>query len=402
MKAIINQAQSLFEQVYQTEPGYFFQSPGRINLIGDYSDCYDGLALCCAINFHTVIAAKPTDNEQFRVVFSGSAIKGCELIANKIYHWQAGNEGEKRHHADALNYLKGITHIMVQSGLKLTGMDIAVVSNIPKNMGLGSSAALQTAFGSALNLCSDQPLSAPAIAQLAQKAETLYLQHTCGVMSQMSCVLAEANSILMFDSLDLDCQPVPFLDDIDILVIKPANVNAKSEQQRFARLQQCQTLAEFFNLTSLRYLNFDRCETAKGEINDAAVSQVSHLLHENQRAHKMVKAFRRKNFADIQTLMKESELSLIEDYGTTNEQALAIGRFIDEQLNSISAQRLTADQTLLVLLPKEKTQDLLTELKTHYPCAKTVICHPVGAAGPVPTAEISSDLSEINKVNQLS
>lgn len=119
MNSVTDTVTRLFQQAFSAEPSALYQSPGRVNLIGDYSDCHDGLTLCCAVDYHTVFAVKPRQDGQFRVAFHPSAIKGQGIHAGQVYQWRAGEEGAPEPDSDSLNNLKGITRIMTLSGLQL-------------------------------------------------------------------------------------------------------------------------------------------------------------------------------------------------------------------------------------------------------------------------------------------
>ncbi|MCL1035779.1 hypothetical protein L2750_01220 [Shewanella submarina] len=373
----------LFIETFKSAPEHVFRAPGRVNLLGDYSDCYDGLTICCAVNVYTWLAVRPRQDGKFRVVFHHTALKGEQLSAGSVYEWFAGIEGPPIDDADALNYLKGITSELVRSGLSLTGLDLAVVSTIPKNTGLASTAALQTAFGTALGLCCNQQLTPMAVAQLAQRGESLYLSHTCGVVSQMSCVLAQPDSALMIDSLDMDCQPIPMPQTLTIAVIKPVSVEAKTEAKRQARQEHCQAFAEHFGVASLRCLNRNQLHSKERESCTRFFDEVQHLLGENERAHQLVGALRRDDPGRISELMQASHHSLIGALHPDNQQAQAVTDFLHGFLGNRGGARMTEDHTVVALIPSHEITDLLLELQTRFTQCDSYMCELAGAAGAV-------------------
>ena len=373
----------LFSETFNAAPEQVFRAPGRVNLLGDYSDCYDGLTICCAVNVYTWLAVRARQDGKFRVIFHHTAIKGDGQQACEIYEWYAGVEGPPIADADSLNYLKGITSELVRSGLTLTGMELAVVSTIPKDTGLGSTAALQTAFGTAVGICCNQQLTPMAVAQLAQRGENLYLSHTCGVVSQMSCALAQADSALMIDSLDMDCQPIPMPKSLTIAVIKPFSVETKTEARRQARLEHCQAFAEHFNVASLRCLNRSQLKSSQRDACPRFFDEVQHLLGENDRAHKLVWALRKGDPGRICELMKASHHSLVKALHPDNQQAMAVADFLLGYLGKKGGARMTEDQTVVALIPTDEISDVLLELQTRFSQCDSYMCELAGPAGAV-------------------
>ncbi|MCF1428160.1 MAG: hypothetical protein LPH21_04160 [Shewanella sp.] len=373
----------LFSETFNKEPKRLFRAPGRVNLLGDYSDCYDGLTICCAVNVYTWLAAAPREDGKFRAIFHHSAVKGEGHQPSQVYEWYAGAEGPPLTDADSLNYLKGITSELVRSGLILTGLNLAVVSTIPKDTGLGSTAALQTGFGTALSLCCDQQLTPMAIAQLAQRGENLYLSHTCGVVSQMNCALAMVDCAMMIDSLDMDYQPIPMPDTLALVVIKPSNVEAKTEAKRQARLTNCQACAEHFGVSSLRSLSLPQLNAVDRQNHSRFFDEVKHLLGENDRAHQLVGALRRGDYHTISALLKDSHHSLVKTLHPDNEQAMAVCDFLHQHLANRGGARMTEDQTVVALIPKNEVAELLLQLQTRFSQCDSYLCELTCAAGAV-------------------
>lgn len=62
------QVDAVFNATFGYVPAVQVQAPGRVNLIGEYTDYNDGFVLPCAIDYHTVIAAAPRADSLVRVV----------------------------------------------------------------------------------------------------------------------------------------------------------------------------------------------------------------------------------------------------------------------------------------------------------------------------------------------
>ena len=60
-------AAAVFQAAFGHAPSIQVQAPGRVNLIGEHTDYNDGLVLPCAIDYRTVIVARPRGDRLVRV-----------------------------------------------------------------------------------------------------------------------------------------------------------------------------------------------------------------------------------------------------------------------------------------------------------------------------------------------
>ena len=236
-------ATKLFVKTFGTKADDCYQAPGRVNLIGEHTDYNDGFVLPAAINFHTVIAVKRRDDNRFRAV--------ADAFPGIIKEWTFGQEGPMQAEDGWVNYLKGFTAAMALSGLPAKGLDLAIVGNVPLGAGLSSSAALEIAFGTAINDTSQLHLSPLAIAQLAQRGENHYVGCACGIMDQMISALGEQDHALLIDCLDLDSESVPIPENLSLIIVHSNVQRGLVESEYNLRRQQCEAVAEHFGLDAL-------------------------------------------------------------------------------------------------------------------------------------------------------
>lgn len=133
----------LFVQTFGTQADNLYLAPGRVNLIGEHTDYNDGFVLAAAINFHIIVAIKRRDDNLFRAT--------SDAYPGSVKEWRFGDEGQIDENDGWVNYLKAFTSATAMTGLDANGMDIAIISDVPLEAGLSSSAALEIAFGTALN-----------------------------------------------------------------------------------------------------------------------------------------------------------------------------------------------------------------------------------------------------------
>ncbi len=132
-RQLAQRAHELFAKSFADDPRTLVAAPGRVNLIGGHVDYNDGVVLPLAIDRHTVLAGRLTQNGIARIV--SSQVPGTELkiALNQTLEPQQGGWGD---------YLRGVLAGFRARGHHIPGLEAVVVSNIPIGSGLSSSAAL--------------------------------------------------------------------------------------------------------------------------------------------------------------------------------------------------------------------------------------------------------------------
>ncbi|QYK05801.1 galactokinase [Shewanella zhangzhouensis] len=371
-------ATKLFVQTFGTKADAYYQAPGRVNIIGEHTDYNDGFVLPAAINFHTVIAVKKRDDDRFRVV--------TEAFPGELKEWRFGEEGEVTAGGDWVNYLKGFTQAVGQAGLKAKGLDLAVVSSIPMGAGFSSSGALEIAFGTALNDTCQLHLSPMAIAQLAQRGESRFHGSTCGVMDHMTSALAEADSALLIDCLDLDIEAVLIPDNLSLIIVHSPLDPKLLEEAYKARADECRDAAEFFGLDSLRDLELDELKAASDVLDETLYKRARHVITENLRTQSAGRALKRGDVARLSELMALSHASLRDDFELMVPEVETLVQIMAQAIGDRGGVRMTDGCSVVALVEHDLTDAVVHAVESEYP-AKTglepvlYMCAPSAGAG---------------------
>lgn len=190
-----------FTELYGTAPEGVWAAPGRVNLIGEYTDFNDGFVMPLALP-HTARAAvaRRTDGElrlhSTDVPGGVVQLRVDELAPHSGHGWAA--------------YPAGVVWALGEAGHQVTGADIQLTSTVPTGAGLSSSAALEVVTALALNDLFELGLSASELAVLAQRAENAFVGVPCGVMDQMASACCTDGHALHLDTRDLTQRQVPF------------------------------------------------------------------------------------------------------------------------------------------------------------------------------------------------
>jgi len=354
-------ANKLFVQTFGTTADDLYLAPGRVNIIGEHTDYNDGFVLPAAINFHTIVAVKRRDDDIYRAV--------SDAFPGEIKEWVFGQEGVMNPEDGWVNYLKGFTAAMAASGLPAKGLDISVVGNVPLGAGLSSSAALELAFGTAVNDCSQLQLSPLAVAQMAQRGENQYVGYAGGIMDQMISALGEQDHALLIDCEDLDSEPVHIPESLSLIIVNSNVQRGLVDSEYDLRREQCQEVVNHFGLESLRHLELSQLEAAKSALSDVCYRRARHVLTENRRTQNASHALEAGNIATLSELMAQSHASMRDDFEITVPQIDTLVEIISDVIGSRGGVRMTGSGfggCVVALVDHDLTDSVVEAIEAKY------------------------------------
>ena len=142
----------------------------------------------------------------------------------------------------------------------------SIHSTVPLGGGLSSSAALEVATATLLEIITGQKLDPVEKALLCQKAEHDYAGMPCGIMDQFISVMGRENHLLLLDCRSRKPELVPMTDpSVAVLII---NTNVKHEltgSEYPTRRKQCEQAAQALGVPSLRDATADRAGKGEGQ-----------------------------------------------------------------------------------------------------------------------------------------
>ena len=365
MSSPAQRAKKLFVRKFGTNADDCYQAPGRINLMGEHTDYNEGFVLPAAINFHVVIAAKKRDDGLFRAV--------TDISPDEFVEWQFGAENHQQDEASHLNhwsqYLKSFTATLAQSGLFASGMDVAIVSDVPVEQGFSSSSALEIAFGTAINDLHKLHLSPLAVAQLAQRGEFHLMKLTCGIKDHMISALAEEEQAVLIDCLDLDYEPISLPKDLSLIIVHSGKYAKDIQDKYLLRKKECLQVAEHFGLESLRHVELCQLEREKAHLDEALYKRARHVITENRRTQHAARALELHNIKKLSQLMAESHRSMREDFEMSLPEVDLLVDIVHKQVGDKGGVRLTGSGfggSVVALVEHELTDAVVLAVEQEY------------------------------------
>jgi galactokinase len=217
------------------------------------------------------------------VVLPAAVDRHVDVVGHAASEWSVQSEIE-----GGLAYLR-----CIGEELGAPPQAVEVTSDVPPGAGISSSAALLVAAAAGLK----PDMNGVEAALACQRAEQRATGVQVGVMDQFAAALGRRGHALLLDCATLAYRPVPFPDQLLIAVIDSG---------------------EHRSLADTPY-NQRRREAEAGE-----PKRRRHVDSEIARVHAFVDALERRDFERMGTLLKESHLSLRDDFevSTPNVDAL--------------------------------------------------------------------------------
>lgn len=310
-----------FLEIYGEGDGikaYF--APGRVNLIGEHTDYNGGHVFPCALTVGTYGVARK--REDTKVCLYSLNYPECGMVKaslSDLAYRQKDGWG---------NYPKGVIQTFISKNLKIPcGLDILYYGDIPKGLGIGSSASIEVVTGLILkDLMDYKDLSMIDIALFAQLAENEYVGMSCGIMDPFIIAMGKKDHAVFLDTSDLSYIYAPLALPHEKIIITNSQKARLAVDERYQErraqcekaLEELQTVIAIRNLGELTAEVFEQVQEMIGS--PVRLRRARHAVTENQRTIQAVEALKRGDIFELGQLMNASHLSLKEDYEVSCEE----------------------------------------------------------------------------------
>jgi galactokinase len=200
-------------------------APGRVNLIGDHVDYCGGPVLPMAIDLGTTVRAEE----------AAGWVELVSLDEPQVARVPVDVDDPAAVSPPWARYVAGVV-----AGLRPAhGVQGTVATTVPIGAGLSSSAALELAVALALGFRG----STLELAQLGQEAEQRASGVPCGIMDQLASAAGVAGHALLIDGAALTVVPVPFPEDLAVLVVHSGEPRGLAGSAYAERRSECEAAA---------------------------------------------------------------------------------------------------------------------------------------------------------------
>lgn len=305
---MIVQLKKKFAALFNTEP-LVFQSPGRVNIIGEHTDYNQGFVLPAAINKSSYVALSKRNDDNI-VLYSALFDKQIECNLESIKPIQEGWP----------NYILGVVNELKKSTPKLTGFNLVLDGDVPIGAGLSSSASVECAVAFGLNKLFDLKLSQMDLAFIAQKAEHHFAGVMCGIMDQFASVFGKKDHASKLDCRSMEFEYIPIkMKGYKILLLNTNVEHALASTEYNIRRQQCEQGVNIIrthheNIESLRDVTMEMLDKYVKDVDVEIYTKCKYVLEENDRLLSAVHALQNGDLVSLGKKMFASHDGLTEMY----------------------------------------------------------------------------------------
>ena len=237
-----------------------FWAPGRVNLIGEFTDLAGGLVLPAALDLGIRLEAEPA---------AETRLESAD-----------GDPGWTR-------YVAAVAAELDALGRPPVGIAGRLTSTLPAGAGLSSSAALEVVVALALCAVADFPLAPLELAQAARRAEHRAVGVPCGILDQAACVLGRAGCAILLDTTTLAHEAVPLPPELALVVLH-SGVTRRLEGSGYAE--------------------------RKRELEEGHPARLRHVTTESERVRAAADALRAHDLDRLGEIFREGQESLRVDF----------------------------------------------------------------------------------------
>lgn len=304
-----------FNKRFGYDPAKLYFSPGRVNLIGEYTDFNGGHVFPAAISVGTYGAIAPRDDNQIRTYSANYPEAGIQTITV--------TDLALRPYDTWIKYLRGVMTVMAEAGYPVTkGFDLAIVGDMPTASGLSSSASLEILLLNMLKDMMGYQIDKLTIVKLGQAVENDYLGLKTGIMDQFAVAFGEDEQGIFLDTNTMAYEMVPAeFGEYRLLVMttnkKRELTDSKYNERRAESEEALALLQENVDVETLGDLTVPQFEAAAADFEKdhaLVMKRARHAVSENQRTIAAKAALQAHDLVQFGKLLTASHASLRDDF----------------------------------------------------------------------------------------
>lgn len=292
---------ALFTGHFGAAPATRVALPGRVNLLGEWTDFSGGMVLPMALELEVRLALAANGLEQDRIAsaqFDGVVARPMGDLARG--HWS--------------DYVAGaLTHARSLGWAGQGCYDVALDSTVPHGSGLSTSAAVIVGV---LRMLAPPGTPAPTIALEARRVENEYIGVPCGIMDQMAVAVASPGHVLALDTGSLAFEQVPLPQGWRLSIVHSGVSRELADGRYKQRRDEILAAAEALGVEQL-------CEAdlvSTDRLPAPLAARARHVISEDVRTRAALAHLKAGDIAAFGAAMREGQRSIAVDLEITTRE----------------------------------------------------------------------------------
>ena len=182
----------------RSEPVAIAEAPGRIHYLGEHCEPDAGLYLSSAIDRYIRAAVSFRKDNSIRFFASDLGERKRTTLVNLKY---------KREDRWA-NYIKVAIHIFAELGYPVKSLNFTIAGNIPQQVGLASSSAIETAAAAALRGFFRANISDKELVRRLTAAKTVFFEKPASPVDYLIALSAKKDQFLIVDEINSEVKKI--------------------------------------------------------------------------------------------------------------------------------------------------------------------------------------------------
>ncbi|MFP3040653.1 galactokinase [Treponema primitia] len=292
-----------------TEPVVVAEAPGRIHFLGEHGEPKAGLFLSAAIDRYIRVAVSMRKDNSLRFFAADLGERKRTTLVNLKY---------KREDRWA-NYIKVAIQVFAELGYPVKGLNFTLMGNIPQQVGLASSSAIEVASAVALKGFLQANINDKELLNRLLSAEAAFFGKNASPVDYLIAFNARKDHFLLVDELSMEVRRIKSpLSKYKIVImdsrVPRLGVEDELKQRRQDIKRGLELLAQKKPGTNLRDYAAPDLVESMGDLPEEIRRRSMHIVQEIQRVYDAEDALKRQDFPLLSKVLLHSHESLRDLY----------------------------------------------------------------------------------------
>ncbi|MBN1289002.1 MAG: hypothetical protein JXA49_05130 [Actinobacteria bacterium] len=305
------------------EIGLFF-APGRINLIGEFTNVIGGKVLSFATEQGTYAMLRK------------SGLSPSRLYSETFSQEVAVDQSDLKKMGDWADFIRGVCKYSIDACGKLPPFDAYYFGDLPVDAGLSSSSSfcVATCLGLSSLGCD---LDKEDIFKIARRAEYEFVNINSPVNDQLAVLYGKQDNVMLVNCEDIDYRHVPFnIGDVEVVVAHSEVRSTFVKNDLLEKLKGCEEAmellqAEIGNRKSLSEITIGEFERTRWSLPDELANLAGYIIYENARVEEAAACVEKGDKKALGHLMNRSHESFRDLFGVVHQDLETLKEIADSQ-----------------------------------------------------------------------